>query len=274
MPQSSLTTWLKKPAIITEPGPTNDNATNDNIAADSSAVNALNTSTPPDLLPCDHKGNVQTTVDATEKRSTPVARTSALPQPGRNLPPNVEIRACAPADLTALKRLNSVLLPIPYPDSFYREIIADPVTNNMTLLALWHDDPSKIGKAKGRLVGAIRCRLLPGTSITPGKPTSAPNSASGKTELLYLSSLALLSPYRGYGIASHLLRTLITRAVDVYGITSIGAHVWEANEEGLEWYRKRGFKVVEKELRYYRRLDPSTGVVVQRDVKVSDFLVG
>ena len=62
------------------------------------------------------------------------------------------------------------------------------------------------------------------------------------------------------------------RAIEDYGISSIGAHVWEANQEGLEWYRKRGFREVNRESGYYRRLDPQGAVVMQREVAVSDLL--
>ena len=55
---------------------------------------------------------------------------------------------------------------------------------------------------------------------------------------------------------------------------AVGAHVWEANKDGLEWYRKRGFREVGRENDYYRRLKPSGAVVVQRDVGVMDLVGG
>jgi ribosomal protein S18 acetylase RimI-like enzyme len=131
-------------------------------------------------------------------------------------------------------------------------------------MALWHDSPSDIGKVKGRLVGAIRCRLF---AKPPGNSAS---KARVEGPMLYLSTLVLLSPYRGYGVAAHMLDMLIRSAVEDYGITSVGAHVWEANEEGLQWYRKRGFRVVSREVGYYRRLNPQDAVVMLRDVGVMD----
>jgi ribosomal protein S18 acetylase RimI-like enzyme len=113
-------------------------------------------------------------------------------------------------------------------------------------------------------VGAIRCRLFtkpPGNSAT---------KARVEGPMLYLSTLVLLSPYRSYGIAAHMLDSLIRSAVDDYGITSVGAHVWEANGEGLQWYRKRGFREVSREVGYYRRLNPKDAVVMLRDVGVMD----
>lgn len=92
--------------------------------------------------------------------------------------------------------------------------------------------------------------------------------------MLYLSTLVLLSPYRGHGIMAYMLNVLTKRAVEAYGVTSVGAHVWEANAEGLEWYRKRGFKEVGREEGYYRRLNPQRAVVMQRQVSVMDFVNG
>ena len=90
--------------------------------------------------------------------------------------------------------------------------------------------------------------------------------------MLYLSTLVMLSLYRGHGIASSMLEIMMRRAVWDYGASSVGAHVWEDNIEGLEWYRKRGFHEVAKEEGYYRRLNPQAAVVVQRNISVLDLL--
>ncbi|KAK4508026.1 hypothetical protein PRZ48_001762 [Zasmidium cellare] len=239
MPQSSLMKWLNKSSTVREAPPASNIQPQD-IAA------------PP---PPQQKANDQNVADETKPPSSPVTKMSSLP-------PNVELRSCRKEDIPHLKRLTALLLPIPYSDKFFREILEDPLINEITLLAVWHDDPSMAAKQKGRLVGAIRCRLL----------ASPPTTAQMDGPMLYLSTLALLSPYRGHGIAASLLRTVTRRAIEDYGISSVGAHVWEANGEGLEWYRKRGFREVGREEGYYRRLDPSSAVVMQRDVRVGDLL--
>lgn len=185
----------------------------------------------------------------------------------RSLPPNVALCACTQEDIPRLKQLNSLLLPIPYPEKFYRDIIDDPLTNELTLLAVWHDDPPSAGHEKGRLVGAIRCRLL---NQAPAQNQSCQARKDGP--MLYLSTLVLLSPYRRHGVASRLLEVMIKRAVEDYGATSVGAHVWEANEDALVWYRKRGFREITTEKDYYRRLDPRGAVVMQRDIRVLDLV--
>lgn len=250
MPQSSLMTWLSKPAAVTEPlpAPTPPKAAETAVIAEAPTSPPINETQLKEEIKdasIDEKGSFL-------KGSKPV------------LPPNVELRGPTKEDMPAFKKLNSILLPIPYPESFYKEILAEEVDRSITLMALWHDSPSDIGKVKGRLVGAIRCRLF---AKPPGNSASR---ARVEGPMLYLSTLVLLSPYRGYGIAAHMLDNLIRNAVDDYGITSVGAHVWVANEEGLQWYRKRGFKEVNREVGYYRRLNPQDAVVMLRDVGVMD----
>ncbi|KAK5175059.1 uncharacterized protein LTR77_000196 [Saxophila tyrrhenica] len=255
MPQTSLTAWLSKPAALQPPAPAKlppQRVTKDDLGEHDGSA--------PDT--------VRNSLNASEYAQADAASNTTA-RARRPLPPNVELRACAKEDIPHFKRLNSLLLPIPYHEKFYREIIEDPLTSNITLVAVWHDDPANAGKQKGRLVGAIRCRIL------AHPPSDGPTSPARKAgPMLYLSTLVLLSPYRSHGIATEMLNILTKRAIQVHGVTSVGAHVWKANTDGLEWYRKRGFRVVGKEDGYYRRLKPTTAIVMQRDVGVMDFMEG
>ncbi|KXL43005.1 hypothetical protein M433DRAFT_68786 [Acidomyces richmondensis BFW] len=172
------------------------------------------------------------------------------------LPHQVRLRPCTATDVSALKRLNALLLPIPYPDVFYRETLQDPTIHSLTLLAFWYEeDDSSTGHGTCRLIGAV-----------PPENNDGP--------MLYLSTLVLLSPYRGHGIATHLLHAVLRRAVVDHGVRYVGAHVWEANSEGRAWYLRRGFREVAREEGYYRRLSPSDAVVVRREVGVLDLVSG
>jgi len=56
-------------------------------------------------------------------------------------------------------------------------------------------------------------------------------------------------------------------------VVEIYAHVWEANEDALEWYIKRGFRVEHAVIQgYYRKLRPSGARVVRRSLGVADWL--
>jgi ribosomal protein S18 acetylase RimI-like enzyme len=176
----------------------------------------------------------------------------------RPLPPNVRLAPLTPAHLPAFKQLNALTLPIPYPESFYKETMTEPHLS-VTLVALWTSTPDSdadapdAAAAKPRLVGAIRCRLLPSSQ-------------------LYISTIAVLAPYRAHGIAMHLLQAVVQKAVAEHGVRSVTAHVWEANDEGKEWYAKRAFEVLGTEEGYYRKLQPQSALLVRKWIGVGDLL--
>ncbi|KEQ91924.1 hypothetical protein AUEXF2481DRAFT_49722, partial [Aureobasidium subglaciale EXF-2481] len=157
-------------------------------------------------------------------------------------------------NISSFERLNTLLLPIPYPRTFYKETLSDPISNHLTLLALWHDSPSSVASASGKVIAAIRCRILPSSSASPDD------------KILYISTLGVLSPFRSYGIATHLLGIMIERGIRDHGVSAVGAHVWEAGKEAREWYAKRGFKETRLEEGYYRRLTPRGAYVLRREV--------
>ncbi|KAH6618643.1 acyl-CoA N-acyltransferase [Boeremia exigua] len=175
----------------------------------------------------------------------------------RPLPANVELAPLTHEHLDAFKRLNALTLPIPYPESFYKETMTEP-HHSITLIALWHSDPSggpadETEAAKPRLIGAIRCRLLPSAQ-------------------LYISTIGVLAPYRTHGIAMHLLQAVVKTAVAAHGVRCVTAHVWEANDEGLEWYKKRRFEILGKEEAYYRKLRPQGAFLMRKTIGVGDLL--
>lgn len=128
----------------------------------------------------------------------------------------------------------------------------------ITLVALWHSSidtkaNSDSNVEEPRLVGAIRCRLLPSSQ-------------------LYISTIGILAPFRTHGIAMHLLQEVVRRAVELHSVRCVTAHVWEANEEGLEWYKKRNFEILGKEEGYYRKLRPQGALLLRKWIGVGDLL--
>ncbi|KAF1355164.1 acyl-CoA N-acyltransferase, partial [Delphinella strobiligena] len=175
---------------------------------------------------------------------------------------NITLEPCTKSNISSFKRLNTLLLPIPYPSKFYDEILSDPTTQSLTLLAVWRDNPLPT-EQPGRVIGGIRCRLLSASAATTaGLSTTSARRDASPDPLLYISTLTVLSPYRHYGIATHLLSRITTVAMQQYKITAVGAHVWVNNKEGRAWYKKRGFREDRLEEAYYRRLEPKAAVVV------------
>jgi hypothetical protein len=112
-------------------------------------------------------------------------------------------------------------------------------------------------------VGGIVCRLE--------------RDEDSKTCSIYVQSLVLLSPYRKYGLATAaldaIIESLVTLPVDEYPITSIYAHVWTENADGLEWYKSRGFTQEPSVIQgYYSRLKPNSAWILRRSIVPSDLL--
>ena len=185
----------------------------------------------------------------------------------RPLSSQVGIDPITSTTLPSYRRLITLLLPIRYPDNFYKESIADTSETSLARIAVWHDQsassvPLQTAPAISKVVGGIQCRLEDVPSTPPGE------------RQLYIQTIAVLSPFRQLGIATHLLDTIIDAVVAHYErVTNIYAHVWEANQEALEWYERRGFIVQGEVVQdYYRRLKPSGARVVRRRIGVEDHL--
>ncbi|KAF9737994.1 hypothetical protein PMIN06_010452 [Paraphaeosphaeria minitans] len=245
MLQSSITAWLKKPATVMkadQPYPT---------AAPPPMPLAQPAQPPPSPS--------EPTSAPTQERATEPAP-NPLPAPLFSTPPlpeNVEFAPLAQELIPSFKRILSLTLPVSYPAVFFTESMDEPF-HSITLMALWHPAPANGGARssiteKPRLVGAIRCRILPSAN-------------------LYISTISLLAPYRSHGIATHLLQKVAAKAVQLHGVRCVTAHVWEANEDGLEWYKKRGFDIIGKEDAYYHKLKPKGAILVRKWIGVADLL--
>lgn len=99
----------------------------------------------------------------------------------------------------------------------------------------------------------------------------APENGNGVRRVrVYIMTLGVLSPFRGVGVGGKLMEWLLGGGDGMgkderkWKVVEVYAHVWEANEEALEWYVKRGFIVEEQVLQgYYRKLRPNGAKVVR-----------
>jgi hypothetical protein len=116
------------------------------------------------------------------------------------------------------------------------------------------------------------CRLDP--SLASDSTPTSPKYVEGVFDI-YVQSLALLSPYRGYGLAAAALRSAINAATEQIRIRIAGlyAHVWTENTEALQWYAAQGFKKDEPVINgYYKRLRPDSAWILRRPLSVGDHL--
>lgn len=178
---------------------------------------------------------------------------------------NVHIEPVTSRTLASYRRLITLLLPIRYPDKFYKDSVANITESSLTRVAIWQErDPCNERQVTEPIavVGGIQCRL-----------EYVPSTPAGERQL-YVQTIGVLAPYRQLGIATHLLGEIVVTVIAHYeNVTSIYAHVWEANTEALEWYAQRGFHVEQEVVQgYYRRLKPSGARVVRRRIAVQDHL--
>lgn len=204
-----------------------------------------------------------------------------LPSPP-SLPSGATIVPLAEQHIPALRRINSLLLPVAYPDSFYAKALDPLVSGLFSRAILWQDSDTDTSK----VVGGLICRLEPNPFIdTQGQPLpripstthqqKAPTiSLDTPYHAIYIQSLALLSPYRSLGLAAAALEHIIASALllpeagSSIDARTIYAHVWTENEEGLKWYEARGFAREGSEpiKGYYFKLRPDTAWVVRRHI--------
>jgi len=183
-------------------------------------------------------------------------------EPKSTLPPQASIAPIEPHHLQPIRRINSLLLPINYPDSFYNRILEPHLSLNIPIsfsrVILWKD-----ANAEPKVIGGVVCRVDPNVS----SPTAFD---------LYIQSLALLSPYRSKGLVTAVLEDIlntIKEHQEHVSISSLYAHVWTENTEALTWYDCRGFVKEGGMINgYYRRLKPDTAWLLRRMITTSDLV--
>ncbi|KAE9973511.1 hypothetical protein BLS_003573 [Venturia inaequalis] len=272
MVQTSISAWLNKPKTQTlhEPQPrakTASSTSQDAASTPPPAVTDSNIATDElpsqPIEPSTHEKDIGDNGLPSQSKSF---RLKALP-----LPPNASLSAITSEHLDAYMRMTALLLPIPYHKKFFEEIVEDPDTAGICLIALWAQ-PSGNSQQNPpqKVVSGIRCRLL---ARSPALPQTK-NQADDPTEVptLYIAALTTLAPYRRYGLASALFQRVLSRAIREYGITTVTVHRWEANEEAQGWYESHGFKEVGFIDNYYRRLKPSGAFVLERKIGPQDLL--
>lgn len=140
------------------------------------------------------------------------------------------------------KRLNTASFPVQYSQSFYQDVVK---CNN--------EHFNRCAYRQDTLVGAISAR------IDPNHPRR-----------LYIMTLAVLAAYRGRGIGSQLLQSLLDYCESHPDIDDVILHVQTSNTDAIRFYTERfGFTQGERIENYYKRIDPPHCYVVYKKLKVA-----
>jgi len=197
----------------------------------------------------------------------PPKHTVPPPAPARSsIHPQASIAPIQEQHVPALRRINSLLLPVNYSDSFYRGILDPAVTGLFSRAILWHDDSPSAAEPK--VIGGIVCRLEPNPFVAPpSSPSPQGPLGAAASHAIYIQSLSLLSPYRSYGLAAAALEDVLAAGAQ-FDVATVFAHVWTENADGLAWYAARGFARhgAAPVAGYYFKLRPDTAWVVRREV--------
>ncbi|KAF9933162.1 N-alpha-acetyltransferase 50 [Linnemannia zychae] len=148
-----------------------------------------------------------------------------------------------PNNLGQLKRLNTVLFPIVYAPSFYKDVLD---VGEFAKIIYFNDV----------CVGAVCCRK----EVVPGSPND---------QNLYIATLGVLAPYRRLGLGSEMLKHILEQASLSASsghpkIAKVYLHVQSNNEEALEFYKKHGFEVAEKCENYYPQFEVSDAFKLEK----------
>ncbi|CAH0039069.1 unnamed protein product [Clonostachys solani] len=168
-----------------------------------------------------------------------------------DLPREANIRPITSADINALRRINSLLLQVPYSDLFYDRAADEGGEGRFSRAITWTHEGEQ-----PQVVGGVVCRI-------------EPVSAHTSDQSLYIQSLVLLSPYRSLGLITAAINQIIQAALaePELNVKYVSAHVWTENEEGLQWYDSRGFKRNANPVKgYYIKLRPDSAWFVKRDL--------
>ncbi|PWN22490.1 hypothetical protein BCV69DRAFT_267900 [Microstroma glucosiphilum] len=108
----------------------------------------------------------------------------------------IELTNLTPNNIGQLRKLNSVLLPVRYSEAFYKDTLSEE-RRDICKLALFNDMP----------VGMLVCRFE-----YPDPPQASSSSSSPAPVKVYIMTLGVLAPYRRLGIASKMIKHLLTFA--------------------------------------------------------------
>jgi len=169
-----------------------------------------------------------------------------------------------------LRTLNLATFPVTYHDKFYKDILKEETKDLMKLA--FHSD---------NLVGAMCCRIEgptgTGGAALPKEAKKQEDSDKTKekkenesgAKRVYIMTLGVLARYRGYGIGTKMVETIISYAEKRKDIGDIFLHVQISNNYAIEFYKRFGFQIVGTIPKYYKRIQPADCYILSRPIASS-----
>ncbi len=165
------------------------------------------------------------------------------------------VRVTSGQPIRDLRVINSILFPMAYQEKYYREVLSE---SSFAKLVYW----------RGSLVGTFSCRMQDSCGLLP---------AGAVTGLVarecYIMTIGVLAPFRKRGFGSRLLDDIVASAREHHEAACSHAavplriilHVHLANEMAIQFYLKKNFSVIATIPEYYKRLQPSSALLLVKD---------
>mmetsp|Transcript_6200 Transcript_6200/g.8064 ORF Transcript_6200/g.8064 Transcript_6200/m.8064 type:complete len:163 (+) Transcript_6200:118-606(+) len=144
-----------------------------------------------------------------------------------------------------LRKLNAVTFPVRYDASFYDDVV-NRNDEGLNKFALW----------KGIVLGAVCAKL---------------ETTEEGHQRLYIMTLCVLAPYRGRGIGTQLIESVLEYCNQHKDIREVALHVQVSNTDAIRFYTSR-FNFVQGEMveNYYRRIDPPHCFLLYKKLEPND----
>jgi ribosomal protein S18 acetylase RimI-like enzyme len=146
----------------------------------------------------------------------------------------IELGDITKHNIKLLRRLNQTIFPVNYNEKFYKDVLE---SGQLAKLAFFNDV----------VVGVVCCRL----------------DLADNGKHLYIMTLGCLFTYRRLGVGTTMLKHVIDHA-SKKGVDDIYLHVQSSNNGAIEFYKKFGFEIVGVKEDYYKRIEPSSALVLKK----------
>lgn len=148
----------------------------------------------------------------------------------------IELGDITKHNIKLMRRLNQATFPVNYNEKFYKDVLE---AGELAKLAYYNDV----------VVGAVCCRI----------------EVVDNERRLYIMTLGCLFTYRRLGIGTTMLKHVLDYA-SKKGIDNIYLHVQINNTGAIEFYKNFGFQIEETKENYYKRIEPSSALVLKKQM--------
>lgn len=148
----------------------------------------------------------------------------------------VELGDITKHNIKLMRRLNQAIFPVNYNEKFYKDVLE---AGELAKLAYYNDV----------VVGAVCCRI----------------EQVDNEKRLYIMTLGCLFTYRRLGIGTTMLKHVLDYAYRK-GLDNIYLHVQINNTGAIDFYKKFGFEIVDTKEDYYKRIEPSSALVLKKQL--------